>query len=332
MIKHKSVGNIDNAGKVMGAQAYGTVDWEYIKNNEKKLLVDAKNYSFESEEFKNWLATRHKVAELIVFDFFERHCNPQDTIVYAGGCALNTVINHVLWQKYPNLIVVPHAYDGGISLGCLEFLRGIYKLPEFSKEGFPYWQQDIEKENPSDDTIYKVASLLAAGKIVGWFQGRGEIGPRALGNRSILMNPTIEDGKDIINEKVKHREYWRPYAPAVLIEHYKDWFETDRPSPYMLEAVQTKKEKQHLIPAVVHVDGSSRIQTVSKEDNELFHKLISEFYKLTGIPMLLNTSFNKGGQPIYAKREQCIEMLESTKLDAICMGNEISKKHITLHL
>jgi carbamoyltransferase len=321
-------GGLDGAGKVMGAQAYGEVDWEFLKTAKKELKLDCSTYQFEDPVFRNWLATRHKLVESIVLDFFAQHCKPHDTIVYGGGCALNTVFNEALHQIYPNLIVLPHAYDGGISLGCLEYLRQRCKLPEMKKEGFPYWQQDIELEIPSDETIQKVAQMLANGEIVGWFQGRGEIGPRALGNRSILMNPTIKDGKKILNDKVKHREYWRPYAPAVLLEHSKDWFEIDESSPYMLRAVQTKKDKQHLIPAVVHVDGTSRIQTVSKENNELFYKLISAFHKITGIPLVLNTSFNKAGQPIYATRKQCIEMLDDTGLDAICLGNTLQTKKL----
>jgi len=321
MLGYKS--DIDVAGKVMGAQAYGNVDWEFLKHAKKELTLDCSTYRFESEIFRNWLATRHKLVEMIVLDFFERHCNPQDTIVYGGGCALNTVFNETLIQKYPNLIILPHAYDGGVSLGCLEFLRQTFDLPKLEKEGFPYWQQDVELEEPSDETIRKVAELLADGKVVGWFQGRGELGPRALGNRSILMNPTIKDGKKFLNDGIKHREHWRPYAPAVLLEHCPDWFELDEPSPYMLRAVPTKEDKKDLIPAVVHVDGTSRVQTVSKEDNEVFYQLISEFHKLTGIPLVLNTSLNKAGDPIYATRKQCLKMLLDTRLDAVCMGDTL---------
>jgi carbamoyltransferase len=327
--------SFDNAGKIMGAQAYGEIDWEFLKHAKKTIApieqsfsrqtgksFDKNHFYFENKDFQNWLATQHKLLEMIVLDFFEEHCRPQDTIVYGGGCAMNTVFNEILCQRYPNLIILPHAYDGGVSLGCLEYLRQKFKLPEMEKKGFPYWQNDIEREKPSDETIRKVAQLLAQGKIVGWFQGRGEVGPRALGNRSILMDPTIKDGKKILNDGVKHREHWRPYAPAVLLEHCQDWFEIDGPSPYMLRAVMTKKDKQHLIPAVVHIDGTSRIQTVSK-DNELFHKLISEFYKITGTPLLLNTSFNKAGDPIYATRHQCMNMMHTSALDAICMGDTL---------
>jgi carbamoyltransferase len=268
------------------------------------------------------------MVEMMVLDFFERHCTPQDTIVYAGGVALNTVFNEALSHKYPNLIILPHAYDGGVSLGCLEFLRRRFNLPKLEKEGFPYWQQDIELEKPSDETIRKVAKMLADEKIVGWFQGRGELGPRALGNRSILMSPTIKDGKKILNDGIKHREHWRPYAPAVLLEHCPDWFDLDEPSPYMLRAVPTKEDKKALIPAVVHVDGTSRVQTVSKEDNEIFYRLISEFHKLTGVPLVLNTSLNKAGHPIYSTRHQCMEMLLDTKLDAVCMGDTLQVETI----
>jgi carbamoyltransferase len=165
--------------------------------------------------------------------------------------------------------------------------------------------------------------MLADGKIVGWHQGRGEIGPRALGNRSILMNPAIPDGKAILNEKVKHREPWRPYAASVLEEYASDWFGTDTPSPYMMRAIPVRDEKKSIIPAVTHEDGTCRIQTVTSEQNPAFYDLISEFHKLTGIPMLLNTSLNVGGKPISGHPDRSIALLRSSEMDALCTGDNI---------
>ena len=144
---------------------------------------------------------------------------------------------------------------------------------------FPYWQDDIETEIPNNDTLNRVAELLSEGKIVGWFQGRGEVGPRALGNRSILMHPGLPNGKDILNRRVKHREYWRPFAPSLLEEHLTEWFDADIGNKFMLRAVKAKKNKYKQIQSVVHNDGTARIQTVSKNDNPLYYSLIKRFYE-----------------------------------------------------
>ena len=138
------------------------------------------------------------------------------------------------------------------------------------------------------------------------------------------MNPTIKNGKEILNSKIKKREFWRPYAPSIIKDDCEEWFECNS-SDYMLRAVKVKKP--HLIPCVSHVDGTSRIQTVSHVSNPLFYKLLNEFKKKTGIPMLLNTSLNVGGQPIFSCKKQCVQMIENTEIDAICFGNSIITKN-----
>ena len=324
---------LDMAGKVMGAQSYGHVSQEMIEMIDPEVLYtniemnwrlsSPNKLKFGDPVFNDWLATIHHLAEKYTIQTFADHCKREQTITYSGGIAQNTVFNDTLHSLYDNLHIIPHCYDGGLSLGCLELARILFDLPEFKTEGFPYWQNDVCDSRPSPKTIARVASALASGKIVGWFQGRGEIGPRALGNRSILMDPSIKDGKSIINEKVKHREYWRPYGPSVLEEEAHKWFMVDKPSPYMLRAVMTREDMSGKIPSVVHVDRTSRIQTVNRNQNEDYYDLIACFFKLTGIPMLLNTSLNSGGSPIFSTKAQCLDLLQNTSLDMMCFGDEI---------
>jgi carbamoyltransferase len=156
---------------------------------------------------------------------------------------------------------------------------------------------------------------------VGWYQGKMEWGPRALGNRSILADPRNASMKDILNEKIKHRESFRPFAPSVLEEYASDFFDIDIPSPYML--MVTKVKKPEIIPAVTHVDGTSRLQTVSNDANPLYYDLINEFYKITGVPVIINTSMNVMGEPIVNTPEQAFQMIVKTDMDCLVMGNNL---------
>ena len=234
----------------------------------------------------------------------------------------------MLYNNFNNLYLSPHCYDGGMSLGCLEFARILFDLPKLTIYNFPYIQAVKGLEFPEESTIDKIVDLLVEGKIIGWMQGSGEVGPRALGNRSILMHPGIKNGKNIINAKVKHREYWTPFAPSVLEEHASEWFEIKEPSPYMLRAVKAKKSKSKEIKSVVHEDLTSRIQTVNKDQNPLYYKLINKFYTKTGIPLLLNTSLNAGGSPIFAHMQQVEQFFNDSNvnIDAICVGNKLMIK------
>tara|TARA_B000000557_G_scaffold224042_1_gene193472 strand:- start:2533 stop:3087 length:555 start_codon:yes stop_codon:yes gene_type:complete len=180
---------------------------------------------------------------------------------------------------------------------------------------FPYCQDDYAPEEVTDKTIEQAAELLAQGKIVGWYQGHGEIGPRALGNRSILMDPTIKNGKDILNSRVKKREWWRPFGASVLKDKAADYFDIED-SPYML---YNAKVKQSGLDPITHVDGTCRHQTVTYESNPTYYKLISAFEKKTGCPILLNTSLNIGGKPIAGTPEDA----DVSGLDALIIGNQI---------
>ena len=323
---------IDYAGKLMGAHAYGNPDMEFVNgldlptvSREIGTLIHKYRFDgemrFENQAWLDWLATIHKAWEAAL-EWLVLKYVPQDaSVAFSGGAAQNTVFNERIKNLYPRAEFVPHCYDGGLSIGILASLcrqHGV-RLPDV--DGYPYLQRDVIDEAPSGETIGRVAHLLADGKMVGWHQGRGEVGPRALGNRSILMRPDIEDGKDILNSKVKHREPWRPYAASVLEEHASEWFKTDAPSPYMMRAIPVRESKRNAIPAVTHVDGTCRIQTVSRHQNPALYDLIDSFHEATGIPMLLNTSLNVAGKPISGSRSETTELL--SKLDAVCIGDEV---------
>jgi carbamoyltransferase len=172
----------------------------------------------------------------------------------------------------------------------------------------------------------KVAGTLAQGSIVGWFQGSMEFGPRALGNRSILADPRDGKARDLINSRIKFRESFRPFAPAVMEEHSADYFELDRPSPYMQLVAPVRPERRSQIPAVTHIDGSARIQTVNSTHNPRFYRLLKEFQKQTGCPLLLNTSFNVRGEPIVESPRQAYQCLMRTGLDCIVLENFFLEK------
>ena len=312
----------DLAGKLMGLQSYSDIEIEkfglpkLVDTNYKtfkahgfslKSSIDG-NYQTYNEWHEYWWDHLLKIFNNL----------PKDaTIAYTGGCAQNSVYNYRLKKIFPNLHIPPHCYDGGLSLGCLEFLRVHFDQEKFDKTDFPFWQDDLIEDEPNQNTIKKGAELIAKGNIVGWMQGRGELGPRSLGHRSILMNATSAANKDILNQRVKKREAWRPYAGTILQEFAKDYFDMDE-SKYMLYACKVLNEK---IPAITHVDQTCRMQTV--EDGS-FYELIKEYYKITGIPVVLNTSLNIMGSPI-ASQAWDGKYLSNFKLDNLIVGNKIYK-------
>jgi carbamoyltransferase len=170
------------------------------------------------------------------------------------------------------------------------------------------------------------AEAISHGAVVGWFQGRMEWGPRALGNRSIVCDPRRADMKDILNRKIKRRESFRPFAPSILREATSDWFETDDDVPFMMQVYQIREEKRALIPAVTHVDGSGRLQTVTRDTNPLYYALIESFCALTGVPMVLNTSFNEN-EPVVCKPEEALDCFLRTKMDLLVMGDWMVRRN-----
>ena len=281
-------------------------------------IPDQKQYLIN---LSHWL---HVFGERKMPDYFSLYANPDSVIAYSGGTAQNTVVNTSLRHRFKNLHIPPHCPDDGLSLGCVEFLRMVFHQPKFDNSNFPYWQSDEAPDSsPTKETIKKTAELLAKGKIIGWYQGNGEIGPRSLGNRSILMDPSLVGGKDRLNANVKRREPYRPFGASILSEYTSDFFDCDYESPYMLYVIDAIDKTMN--QSILHVDGTCRIQTVNEEPQySIYRELIQEFNKLTGIPMVLNTSLNVNGQPIAAFKSDAKKLFDTTELDAIIVGNEIT--------
>lgn len=250
----------------------------------------------------------------------------------AGGVAYNSVMNGkiLLHTPFRRVFVQPAAGDSGTAVGvCYEIYKrgehmiGAYTGPEFSNEQV---KQSLERaglgfETYTDEELTKRAAQdIASGKVVGWFQGKMEFGPRALGNRSIVVDPRRAEMKDVLNDRIKKREPFRPFAPSILEERIGDYFEQTHPAPTMLMVYQVRPEKRGEIPAVTHVDGSGRLQTVSREVNGRYYQLIADFAALTGVPVLLNTSFNEN-EPIVCTPDHAIDCFLKTRMDALYIGN-----------
>lgn len=325
---------LDTAGKVMSLQSYGTVDTDFLRQL-KKLDISKPRNMFEFSrwvEYKkderlachsglDWAATLHQACGEMLLDFFKQHVNKHDIVTYSGGVAQNIVWNTMLKSYYKNLIIPPHCADDGLSLGGLEFLRVKNSLPKFKIDKFPFVQFDETPETPTDTTINLAAAMLADGKIVAWFQGNGEIGPRALGNRSILFDPRILNGKEKINQ-VKRRENYRPFGASMLPDVSHNYFEIKFDDEFML---YTHKVKNNNVPAITHIDGTCRVQTVN-DSNLIFKKLLTKFYELTSCPVLLNTSLNVNGRPIAGSSKDALELFETSDIDCVIIGNTIYKK------
>lgn len=262
----------------------------------------------------------------------------------AGGVGLNSVANARILKEtgIEDIFIVPAAGDtgqclGNVYYGYYDILKETKRIPFSSVYlGFSYNLKEIEKEIKKNKgvkyTKYKeinelnkrVAKDLVDGKIIARFDGRSEFGPRALGNRSILMDPRKAENKDILNKRVKFRESFRPFAPSVLYEYSTEYFDLEQESPYMLLVAKVKRPE--IIPAVTHIDMSARIQTVKKEDNYNYYDLINEFYMLTGVPVLLNTSFNINGKPIVETPEDALNSFMTTNIDKLAIGLYLVEK------
>ncbi len=247
-------------------------------------------------------------------------------LVLTGGCALNCVANYKLLKALPddiNLYVDPTCDDSSVSIGGAyhtyhqKYPTTSFKLENLYKGRLLEYEYELEDgEDEYEAKPEDIARLISNGNIVAIAQGRSEIGPRALGNRSILFDPRVKDGKDIVN-KVKKREYFRPFAGTVLLEHAREWFDMDRleESPFMMYAVDVLKSQIDKIPCITHVDGTCRVQTVTRDQNKNYYDLISEFYKLTGVPILFNTSFNLAGDTMVDTIEDGLWTLRNSEIE-----------------
>jgi carbamoyltransferase len=209
-------------------------------------------------------------------------------------------------------------------------MEGAYTGPEFSDAQIraEFERSGLSYESYSDrEVTQRAAQDIAAGAVIGWFQGRMEFGPRALGNRSIVVDPRRADMKDILNERIKKREPFRPFAPSILEDYVGDYFEQTHTAPTMLMVYQIKPERRAEIPAVTHVDGSGRLQTVSRQLNERYYQLIADFHAITGVPVVLNTSFNEN-EPIVCTPREAIDCFLKTRMDVLYLGNHAVRRSV----
>lgn len=325
--------NVGDEGKLMGLAGYGKPDsWYY---NLLEIYMDesanqGRKFFIDRTKMRNMCTQKVSNADIAAtiqqytYDKIEEHVLPlktSDNICIAGGVAYNGYMNEWFTKHWENVWIPPAPGDEGQALGT--YIHADYILNKNKHIPNLYsgvsidsdWIPDIKEAIDLDLNV--VAQTIADGGIVGWFQGRSESGNRALGNRSILADPRNPDIKDIINTKIKLREDWRPFAPSVLIEHYQEYFDTNQPSPYMSRIMPVISDK---IPGVTHVDGTARIQTVTREQNEKYYDLISEFYNITGIPMVINTSFNCQ-EPIVETPQNALDTFNRVGIDLLVINN-----------
>ena len=310
------------ASKLMGKVGYGKHSDYYYNVFETILageITEKKQEHFKEIRLDSVEDLAYTLQEFTL-DKIKEHVYPLktcDNLCIAGGVAYNGYMNEEFTKHYENVFVPPAVGDEGQAIGT--YMHADYMLNKNIHKSETFAGKEYE-HNIGEKADYKmIAQSIADGKIVGWFQGKSESGNRALGNRSILADPRNPDIKDIINHTIKMREDFRPFAPAVLEEHYKEYFDTRLPSPYMSRICKVKTDK---VPGITHIDNTARIQTVNKEFNEKFYNIINEFYKITGIPMLLNTSFNCR-EPIVETPEHAIRTFKRTALDILVINDRV---------
>lgn len=358
--------NMDDAGKLMGLAPYGKLDgkpglfkledgrveiiYEHVNAFFTKPAADYDHFKKDFGHYADMARWVQDEAERAILYLFEQRqkINPHPNMAYAGGVALNAVANHKLLQgNTKNLYMQSAAGDNGLAIGCAYY--GWHRAPGNTKNADPggcpflgrsYSAEEIRNairdygdENNtmlnvsiSHDVILETARLLAEGNVVGWFNGGAEFGPRALGHRSILADPRIPGIRQRINQDIKFREDFRPFAPAVKIEDAGKYFIYGWESPYMILVDLVKPEWAAELQGVVHVDGTCRVQTVSREWNARFYELIDRFEKEAGIGVLLNTSLNRKGMPIVETPLQAIRLFFSGAMDALVMDDFIIRK------
>ena len=348
-------------GKVMGLAAYGQPDPKglpFVNWNSDIPTIDPEKRKAFIESLKlrqkdGPITDEHKNLAATLQDTLERAVSRMSEWLYeqsrirrlclAGGTALNCSMNGKLarlsWVE--EIFIQPAAHDAGAALGAALSVHAdkTGQRPAWRME-HAYWGPEFTNEQiqealsafqdlrfyKSDNIFAETAKLLAEGKIIGWFQGRSEVGPRALGNRSILADPSRPEMKDRVNKQVKHREPWRPFAPSVLEEAVGRYIDQPIPSPFMILAFDTKPEMKAEIAAAIHVDGTCRPQTVSRATNPRYWQLIKRFEELTGIPSVLNTSFNVDSQPIVNTPQEAIDTFVNCGIEVLAIGDFLAWK------
>ncbi len=310
----------DNWEKSPHVQHWQDMAWRIQDDTEKVLLERAR-----------WLREKTGAKQLCI----------------AGGVGLNCVANGKIAEQsgFEDIWIQPAAGDGGIAIGCayygwLEILKkprnyvinhayfGVDYKADVSRKAVEQPRVRLETVvKESNDICAETARLLSEGKVFGWFQGRSEFGPRSLGNRSILADPRTAAMKDTLNRRVKFRQAFRPFAPIVIAERAKDIFEGEIDSPFMLLAMKVKPEWKDKIPAIVHVDGTARVQTVREDQNPKLYRLLKEFEKITGVPVLLNTSFNVKGEPIVETPQDALNCFLGTGIDYLALHDMLIEKN-----
>ncbi len=322
--------------------------------NSNKINFDKPELGFKNKDAAYFVQAR---TEKVILDLIEKIKDKYKikNLCLAGGVFLNSIINKKIIDEtgIKNIFIPPCCDDTGQSLGnALYGFHSYFKNPKSIKLNHAYLGKEYSSEEINDvlnkkQKIYplpysvkskdivvvkskniakEVAKLLFKGNIIGWFQGASEVGPRALGHRSILCAPYPAKMKDVLNNKIKHREAFRPFAPAVMAEHAYKYFDIQTDSPFMLLVARARKNMEKKIPAILHVDNTARIQTVTEKDNGLYYYLIKEFYKLSKIPVILNTSFNDNGEPIVETPRDALNMFCKSKLDYLVIGDYIISK------
>lgn len=346
--KLKNVVKVLKTGEIKINFKYFNKHFRGKKYFSEKFIKEFGSYRLPDENIEqrhiNMASSIQKLLEEIVFLMLKnlKKLTGSKNICLSGGVALNCKMNGLIIESriFENVHIEPAPHDAGSSLGAaflvkhqiLNNRRIDYNLSPYLGLSFTnnHVKKILEKSNINyqyyENIAEITAKLLADKKLIGWFQGRDEWGPRALGSRSILADPTFKDMKDIVNKKIKNREEFRPFAPVVIEEEAKEYFDIKENSPYMLSVVKVKKKAKDLIPAVVHVDGTARPQTLSRKQNQLLYELLINFKKEKGIPVLLNTSFNVNKEPNVHTPEDALRCFFSTGLDFLIMGNYLIKK------
>ena len=342
-------GNLVYAGKLMGYAGYGTVQTDYIQKfidlynsglggdidkvnvQFKKIFNITEDTRYTNDTAKNLAATNQYVFETLFMEEITPILNqyPELPVILVGGCALN-ILNNTQLVKTRMVFIPPNPNDCGLGIGLVStqikppYVDATYIGPEV-------WDRTelakiLYERKAKDLDISELAQYIVDGNIVGVVRGRSEHGPRALGNRSILCDPSISNMKDILNFKVKGREYYRPFAPVVRLEDVSKYFDWEGESRWMSFCPTVKHEYKDKLSTIVHIDGTARVQTVTKEQNEFLYNLLTEIDKITGVGVLLNTSFNVAGKPILNTYKEALTVLDTKEMNAVVFENYFIQK------